>query len=329
MEIDNLIIIKYGSHSDIKKTLIQWIKERFEDVNIDFVFELYKYERENYIIKADERITNRYFCELINYLFRFLKKTNRRIEIEGFTTWRDDIKLGNEKILVYVLPDNWKDSTYLVSSTNKNYRIHYYEENSKKEIEEVRKYKYPDNIKLNNPEILKRDQILQLEKEKSEKITTIRFFVILSIAIILFLPLLLQLLQVLRLNLPLENYCDTKIFTDVISHIGIGLGIWYLMDYKMLRIDRLYNLSLIISIIYLVSGLTLIWKIAPNCEIGFGLLYPLVLLLTQKTARKIFLQIMKKEPEINTHGPISFGIYSMCLFLIPIVLVFFIKDIII
>jgi len=317
MEIDNLIIIKNGIDSGAKEALISWIAEHFENVKIDCVFELYKCDKERYVIKVDQRIGNKKFYELIQYLFR-LKKINSKIEIEGFTTGKGDNQLRNKKLLVYISPNDFDDSVSAVSSQNKNYRIYFYENIIKEKIAENKQYEYPDNIKLEYPEIIKSAQILQLKKEKSDKNSTIRFFIILPIAILLF-----------AWGLPLETY-DTKMFTDWISYFGAGLGIWYYVDYKILRIDKLYYLSLLISIIYLVVGLNLIEKNVSNYTTEHGFLfYPLVLLLIQKPARKIYLLIMKKEPEVSRIGPVSVIIYSVSLLLIPLAFVFLITFIIV
>lgn len=243
MFIDNLIIIKKKSLliikelelNDIKTALNEWLDLYIDDFESNLVFKLYTYKTDGYIIQADKRLNNDDFFYLVNFLYHCYSFRNKIIEIEGFIIGEKDNILENKKLLVSALPDDL-EYVSVVTNENVNYKVDHDGKiipfNNKKQ------YYYPDNLILDYPEILKASDYFQQKQKKVEKKATIRCAIFFLIASLFFL-----------LCMHIRTY-DVYTFEMLVFSLGIGIGLWFWQDYKMLRINKLYLISLIISFLF-------------------------------------------------------------------------------
>ena len=121
---------------------------------------------------------------------------------------------------------------------------------------------------------------------------------------------------------------DTQVFIKSTFFLGLGIGIWFFVDYEMLRQDRFYLKSLIIALGYLGYG-WLVKSYYSNDKIqliDLGALYPITVLILQRPLRIIYLLILKKEPKVDRVGTFTDMIYTFILFLGIAVLPFIITD---
>ncbi len=313
MSIDNLIIIKGETYNDIEKTLRQKINSYFEDdIDTDFIFNLYQ-NGNNCIIQADKRLTNDDFFRFMN-LLDYPWKIGDKVEITGYTTGKETNDLENEKLLVYILPNDMDFSVSIVTERNRSYRYDF--DGRIAEVKVNRPYTYPENIDFGKPKVLRINKILQSKENKSKQNTAKRFWVILTIASGLFVGCL-----------SIRTY-DTQLFENCLLLLGYAFGLWFLADYKVLRINKYYFLVLMISIVYLRAGLVLIKNMSAEV-MALGLSYPLAVLLVQKLLRALYVLLLKKEPRMVNRGEagtLADRIYTLILLLIPLPLSFWVME---
>lgn len=316
MTNDNLIIINGGAYNDVKKALRQWIDLYTDSLQDDFTFELFKNGYGNHIILADERLDNERFYYLVNYL-NYPEGIEYKISIEGFTTGKEKNVLKDQKLLVYISStDKEGDNVFIATTDNNNYKIDFGGKIS--ETRERKLFRLPSNQNLDNPEILRvNKQVVSRQiKEKSKDNIEKRFRIISFIAIILFFLSLYTL------------FFDTQRFIQATFFLGMGLGLWFFIDCKMLQSDKYYFYGLLISAMFL--GYTvLIKRVLNNTEVDFvdlGAFYPLTLLIIQWPTRKIYIMLFKREPIVDKHGKFADIIYTIILSFGFAVLPFIIAD---
>ncbi len=304
MTNENLIKISGGAYNDVKKALRQWIDLYTDDLQDGLTFELFKNGHGNHIILADERLDNERFYYLVNYL-NYPEGIKYKIDVEGFTTGKENNVLKDQKLLVYISStDRDGDNVFVSTSNNNNYKIDFASGISN--TREQKLFRLPFHQNLDNPETLKvNKQVVSRQiKEKSKDSLEKRFRIISFIAIILFLTSLST------------SFYNSQTFVEATFFFGMGLGLWFFIDFKMLRSDKYYFYSLIISVMFL--GYTaLIKKVLNNMEIDFvelGAFYPLTLLIIQWPTRKIYIMLFNREPEVDKHGKFVDLIYTLILF---------------
>lgn len=316
MNTDNQILIKGGDYSDVKKALQQWIDLYSDSLQDGLTFEIFKNGLENHIIKADERIDNERFYYLVNYL-NYPEGIEYKAEVYGFTTGKEKNILKDQKLLVYILlTDKERDNVFIVTAENQNYKIDFGGKIS--ETRERKLFQIPPHKNLDKPEILrvvkkKASQIKEKSREKIEK----RFRIISFIVIILFL-----------INFLVSIY-DIHTFIKTTFFIGMGLGLWFFIDFEMLQLEKYYSYSLLISIIFLAYTV-LIKTILNSTEvelIDLGAFYSLALLIIQWPTRKIYIILFNREPEIDQRGKFADIVYTLILFFGFAILPLIIEDI--
>lgn len=316
MNTDNQILIKGGDYSDVKKALQQWIDLYSDSLQDGLTFELFKNGLGNHIIKADERIDNERFYYLVNYL-NYPEGIEYKAEVYGFTTGKEKNILKDQKLLVYILlTDKERDNVFIVTAENQNYKIDFGGKIS--ETRERKLFQIPTHKNLDKPEILrvvkkKASQIKEKSREKIEK----RFRIISFIVIILFL-----------INFLVSIY-DIHTFIKTTFFIGMGLGLWFFIDFEMLQLEKYYSYSLLISIIFLAYTV-LIKTILNSTEvelIDLGAFYSLALLIIQWPTRKIYIILFNREPEIDQRGKFADIVYTLILFFGFAILPLIIEDI--
>jgi hypothetical protein len=312
--LENLIIIKGGSYSDIKKALRQWMALYAEDLDNDVVFKLYKNGKGNHILKADERLDNDRFFYLVNYL-NYPEGINYKVDIEGYTTGKELKEILNKKLLVYISSnDKGGDNVYAVTSDSKNYKIDFSGRITPSNVPKF--YRHPDLGNLENAEIVRLDK-REIENQRAERADIKwRFRIISSIA-----------LACIVMS-PIALFIDPQTFTKATFFIGLGIGVWFFVDYEMLREEDFYFKCAMIAIAFL--GYVLILNAVLGFEktelLDFGALYPLTLLIVQKPLRKLHIKVFKIEPVVDQHGTARDFLYTLLLFLGVAVLPFLIMD---
>jgi hypothetical protein len=325
MNKDNLIVIKGGSHSDIKKALQQWIELYSDDLETDIKFELYKTGQENHLIVADKRLNNEKFNFLVNYL-RYPEDVEYKISIEGYTTAKKEKlypeNIQNKRLLIYMSEsDKEFDNVFVTTEDNETYKVDFGGKITR--IIESKTFKIPDIDfdSLSRPEKItfNKTEIEDLKKEKSIKGIEKRF------KIILFIIIALTIINALSLFV-IENF---YIETVTSFFLSFGIGGWLLGDYEILQIKKYYNFNFLIAIGIFCYGI-LIRHLIPfdNYISKFGFLFPLALLIIQKPLRLVYIRKFNKEPIVEKEAPIFWdGIYSFILFISTIAIIFVFRDV--
>jgi len=307
-EIDNLIIIKGGSFDEVKNALNQWIFAYLEDLQDGLTFEIYKNGDRNFIVKADHQLDNQFFFLLIEYLYRS-EEIKDDIQIEGFTTGKNDDILKDKLLSVYMPTDaDCKDHDFVMvtSSDGKNYKIDL--SGKITELNITRHYKQPDDLTLQYPEIVtfRKSDYSEEIKNRAEWRIGKRFK---PIAIIAFAILFL------------ERIFFAEVYPEFLLYFGFGLFFWFISDYRMLQSDRYYIYCLSISIAFCIYCMILKQGLTNTLLVTFGALAPMSLLIIQYPARRIFKSLCNREPVIDrsvkTFADIA---YSMLLFFSPLAL---------
>ena len=317
MTIDNLIIITGGAYNDLKKALRQWIDLYSADLQNDLTFELYKHGRGHHIIKADDRLDNERFYYLVNYL-NYPEGLDYKIDIEGVTTAKEQNELQNQKILVYIPPnDSDKDNVFVVTSNNETFKIDFGGKIAK--VSGHKTYTYPDIPQLLSPEIIRvyKKQAADDKKEKLKDNPEKRFRTISLVALCATIISLFTLFN------------DNQTFFKATFLLGIGLGVWFLIDYKMLQVDKYYLYCLFIATAFLVYGILIKMHFSNDSInlLDLGSLFSMSLLIVQKPLRLIYKKIFKREPVVDRPSPTFWDfVYTLLLFVAFLGLPFFMMD---
>lgn len=314
MITENLIIIKGGAYNDIKKALRQWIDLYSRDLEDDLTFQIFKNGRGNHIIRADKRLDNERFFYLVNYL-NYPEEIEYTINIEGYTKGKDKNQLKDKDLLLYISPtDKEYDNVFVTTSENENFKIDFGGKIT--ETSDRRLFDYPTNLILEYPEIIKinRKEIEHKEEKINEKSIDERFKIIATIGVSLTLIGIII------------NQTDPQIFRNFSFFLGMGIGVWFFSDYKMLQSNRHYLYSLGIAVAYLLFIIINNGDFSKSV-LDYGALYPLTLLIIQKPARLIFKTSLNREPVVDRPPPTFWdGVYMIILFLGFGVLPFIIMD---
>ncbi len=311
---DNLILINGGAHTDIKKALRQWVDLYSKDLQEGLTFQLFKNGRGSHVIQAGEGLDNERFFYLVNYLM-YPEGIEYKIEIEGYTIGKDDNQLKGTDIFVYISPtDKEYDNVFVVTSENENFKVDFGGKIT--ETREKRIFTSPPELNLTDPQLVtvSRKEFIYKEEKISKKSLENRFRTI--FLIIVGLTILAGLLS--------QNYTPSSY--NFSFFIGVGMGVWFFGDYKMLQSNKLYLYSLGIAIGYLLFNIALIGEFNKDILV-YGALNPITILLIQKPTRLIFKALLKREPVVDK-PPRTFwdGVYMVILFYGLVFLPFVIVD---
>src|SRR6185369_17354453 len=118
---------------------------------------------------------------------------------------------------------------------------------------------------------------------------------------------------------------DTKLFFYVCLTAGLGSWVWFFSDYKMMRVNKFFNLSLAVAIVIFLYGYYIQKK---NLLYSFSYYYsfftsaPLIVVLIQKPLRLLFKKIFNREPVIEKPTPSAADFfYTILLLVVPLLLV--------
>ncbi len=322
--MNNIIFIEGGAYTDIKKALGQWLDASADTLTAGLFFELYKNERGKHIVKADDKLENEQFNYLLNYL-KYPEDIEYKIEVTGFTKISKPtifpIERIGEEILVFIPEsDDEYDNVYWVTKDGQVFKTDFGGKTFESGISKIYEELEFNSEKFPPPEIFcsKRieDNTIDTIESEGNKETIGKRFRIISILIgaLIFFSLIF--------------YKNPSVFLDINKAIGFGTAAWFFADYRMLSVNKYFNLSLLIAIGivfygYLVRQTDPIYKFVGNLEWTFSI--PLIFLIAQKPLRIGFKLIMKREPVLEKPLPsfVDF-IYIVLLF----VSVFFISQLI-
>lgn len=321
MNMENIIKIKGGSYTDVKKALRQWIHLYSDNLDKSLTFELYKNGQGNHLIKTDDRLDNENFFFLVNYL-KYPENIDYKISIEGYTYGKDYKEFINQNILVYIAQnDTDYDTVNVVTQENKIYKVDF--GGKIKEVSDNISYSSFNVPDLSNPETLRVTKPLKKDKDQETIVSPVkvekRFKIISIIALIIIAGTFLIFSH------------DRDLFVTITFFTGMGIGGWFFIDFKMLRIDKFYIFSLFVAGLYLGYGILLKSTMLDNVElIDLGSLFAVSFLIVQKPVRLLYKQIFKREPEIVNQGDSSAKfwdiVYTIILFLSLVIIPFLLTD---
>ena len=291
MTIENLIVIKGGAYNDIKKALRQWIDLYSKDLEDGLTFQLYKNGSGNHIIQADERLDNERFYYLVNYL-NYSEGIENKIYIEGFATGKDKNKLRNKELLVYISPtDKEYDNVFVTTSESEHFKIDF--GGRIKETSENKIYRLPNDLTFDAPETFAIKKIKNIEKvtEENTKTLTSRFKIIIAIVISAYF------LTFLILN-PGDYFMKANCI------ISFAVWGWFLFDYQILQLARLYFGSLALGLTIVLYGYFLDREfLQQDKSVLAGTTIPIFILILQRPLRFAFKAIIKREPIVDKPAP--------------------------
>lgn len=299
MTIENLIFIKGGAYKDVKKALKQWVDLYSNDLQNGLTFELYKNGHGKHIIKADKNLDNESFFYLVNYLY-YPENIEYKIDIEGFTKGKDNNKLHNKDLLVYISPtDKDYDNVIVMTSEYENFKVDF--GSNLIEIDEKREFIYPSNLVLENPETItvNHKETGFIKDKNIEK----RFN---KLALTALCFKLIDLILILTKD---QLFFTFSFFSDML------IGIWFVVDYEMLQSNRNYLYSLGIAFGYFLF-IFAFNETYNNIQLYYGSLFPLAFLIIQKPTRILFKTFLKREPVVEKPAPTFWdGVYMFFIFL--------------
>lgn len=302
MTTDNLIVIKGGAYNDIKKALRQWIELYSKDLQDGLTFQLFKNVPGCHIIQADKRLDNERFFYLINYL-EYPEGIDYKIDIEGYTTGKENNRLKGRSLLVYISQtDEEYDNVFVTTPENENFKVDFGGKIT--ETREKKFFKIPNDFILENPETIKvsKKEIIQKEDKALENKLDKRFKV-----------LSLTAFSLLLIGIFIDLFY-TQVFIKYSFFLGMGIGLWFFTDYKMLQSDNHFNYCSLIAIVFLII-MTIFTGESNTDFFAYGWLYPLTVLIIQKPARLIYKAILKREPVVDRPPPTFWdGVYMTILF---------------
>lgn len=301
MNLENLIVIKDGTYSEIKQALRQWIGLYSNDLPEEMKFKLFQGRNGVHVIQTGQYLDNERFYYLVNYL-KYPEGIDYDIEIEGYTTGKDNNWLGGKDLMVYISPtDNEYDNVFVTTSDNESFKVDFGGRIT--DLNEGRSYAVPFKLDLEEPEIFGISPKIVPKRADVGHSEINRRFMIISLTI----------LALLATNM-LVNQFYSEGFAQFSFFIGMGIGIWFFMDYKILQSNSSFVKCFGLALAYLSLIIFLRWGIDRDISI-FGALCPISILIVQKPVRLVFKKMLKREPVVDKPAPTFWdGIYMVILF---------------
>tara|TARA_Y100000589_G_scaffold109458_1_gene104018 strand:- start:177 stop:1139 length:963 start_codon:yes stop_codon:yes gene_type:complete len=314
----NIIEIKGASLNNVKQALENWIDLYSDNFSSKLNFKIFEKEIDRQIIIADNLLDNDHFFYLVNYL-EYPEGIEYNVEIKGLTKGKNiDKRLNDKELLVYISKNDKEfDNVYVVTNENKHYKIDFggkvtqQTDNKFYSTVDINNLKNPLtlSIKANN----KRHKEDKSELKINKRFKILFYISILAVLIHFFVPYLTDSLEIIE---------KWTLFT------GMGIGLWFFIDYEMLRINDLYIKSLLVAVGFFFYGYLFRNYYQENISDlnGVSFIYPLSLLIVQYPIRQLYKVIFSREPEVDKHGKFADLIYTMILFFAFALLPFIIFD---
>jgi hypothetical protein len=311
---DNLIIIKGGAYNDIKKALRQWIELYSKDLEDGLTFQLFRNGRGSHIVQADNRLDNERFYFLINYL-KYPENIEYKIDIEGFTVGKENNELKDKQLLVYISStDEEYDNVFVTTSENENFKVDFGGKIT--DTREKKIFRIPTELNMEYPETIKVNKKVSFKKKETINETSLdKRFKMLSLITVCLLIIGIMI-----------NQIDTHISIKYSLLFGMGIGLWFFADYKLLQSDKHYNYCLVIAIGYFIVVMSFVGDFNKKI-LDYGALYPIAVLLIQKPTRLLYKMAFNREPVVDRPPPTFWdGVYMAILFFGFAALPFIIMD---
>lgn len=300
-----IITIHGGSASQIKAALNNWIDAYSMVLTDGMQFELCTKTDGHYLLNVDARLNNMHFYFLINYL-KYPEGVAYSVDIQGYTIGESDSAFSGQKVMAYVSKnDKEYDNVYVVTEANVHYKVDF--GGTVTIIQDKNLYLAPsigssiatEKITFNRKKALK-------QGEDARTLTTTKRFKIVSLVIIALLGVIVFLPTIIT---------DVNLIHQITLVFCIGIGTWLLSDTQILRIDRLYLFSMLLSFLVIGAGYFLVeTKELPQISLSSFFL-PFSLLIVQWPSRRVFKLMFKREPTVDNAGPFPDRAYSIVLFL--------------
>lgn len=313
---EKIIRIENILFEDAKKAIQQWIDLYADDLPSNFQITIHSNDKTHYL-DVDKRIDNERFYYLVNYL-NYPENKFYNAKVEGLIVGQEK-QLKNNELLIYIPKNNTEyDNVFAVSNKNQHFKIDFGGRIS--EIFDNKKFSTFELDKTHNPCILrasKRNINKKTESTEDTKIAS-RFKVVLLIVLFA---------SAINFILPFITN-DQEIFEKSTWILFMGIGLWFFIDYEMLRHEQLYLRCLIISLGVVAYAYFLSNYFQTNIsDITFASsLYPFVFLLIQWPIRRIYKAVFKREPKVDKHGKFADLIYSLILFIGLVIIPYLIVD---
>ncbi len=316
MQSDNQIVLKGATYNELKQALNQWINLYEEDLNDDIKFKLIKIHSDEFVLKVDDSLDNERFFFLINYL-KYPEDIKYKVDVIGYTIGKDKNLFEANKLLVYIPEnDDEYDNVYVVMEDNSTFKVGF--NGAISEQPRQKSYTAYEQIEYFNSEIIKvnKNEIKKTKTKEYKQNLNNRFQTIIKI-----------ILSVFVLGI-ITSYFYRDLLEKFIFFFGYGLCCWFFVDYKMLQINRCFNINFFISIVFLgIMLLTGYVSFEKTNLLLMGVMSPTLFLIVQKIARLTFIQILKREPIPEKPSPsVADFIYTMVLIISFALMPIFMSD---
>lgn len=308
MTAENVIFIRGGAYTDVKKALRQWMSLYHERLEENYRFLMIKKGRGRHIIVADKRLDNVLFYFLVNYL-KYPESIEYKINVEGYTRGKKPGPLFEKDLLVYVPEfDEEFDNVYAVTSENKTYKVDFGGKVMEVNLSKI--YKTPDEFSENESEVIKPETAsgeTEIETSLGERKGIFRIISIFIIGVVLLNFLILK---------------RSSAFFVINYIIGTVFSFWLYYDYKMLQINSLYLRCLVLSILFFFFGYALQKDFGNHSDyklLQIATALPLFFLVFQRFWRWVFIKAIKREPEVKEQfQSLADTVYKLVLIVVPV-----------
>jgi hypothetical protein len=317
--MNNIIEIKGASLGEVKEVLQNWIDLYSDDFSLELNFQLFSDGIDSQIIVADKLIENRHFFYLVNYL-EYPEGIKYDVEVKGITKGKNiDERLNDKNLLVYISKANKVyDNVYVATQEGEYFIVDF--GGGITEHVDVMRYASIEVDKCQNPIILtssvenKKERKKRFSESKIGKRFRVNFCILLIIVLIHFLiPGLIT---------------DKEIIEKGTIFTGFGIAMWFMMDYKMLRLKDFYIKSTLIAIGFFFYGIFFrhFYRGYIFSFNNLGFLYPISLLIIQYPTRQLYKMMFNREPEVEKNRKFEDLIYTIILFFALAIFPFLITD---
>lgn len=312
--LDNLILVKGGAFTHLKKVLNQWIALYENNLEEGWTFKLYNLSRGRRAIETDPRLDTMRFFFLVNYL-KYPNDIDVNWEVEGFLKGKEEKLFKGQDIRVFIAPNDTEyDNVFVTTSEGNVYKVDFggkIIDTQKKEI-----FRTPTNLVLENPDIItvNKKELNLLDDDKSISGVRVRFVVLSTLVVLTFFASIIF----------YAVYQNEKVFNQITFFLGIGFFVWLFRDIKMLRYAAYYFAFLVLAFLLVLYQLYLYNQGRIAAEF---LLSPFLFLISLEPLRRLFIRLVGREPPSDNSSVSNFAdfIFITILVFISIGLPIFIK----
>jgi hypothetical protein len=287
--VSNLITVQGGAFTDVKKALQQWADGYSDQLPKDYTIKLYRNGRGNHVVVPDPLENIDLFFYLVNYL-EYPEDITYKVKVEGFVTGKGDARIEGKAILVYVPEDDKEyDNVYVVTEEGKQYKIDFGGKITA--VQSNKSYEVPNLGELSAPSLISMPVVKEEAKEGIQDKLKNRFDLIYKLCILLF---------AVNIIVP-EITGDFLFFGKSTMILQMGVMLWFMMDEELLQMDRFFVRCLAISLAVLLyqALIFIVHGEIQAVDTSLGSMMPISYLVVNWPARKLFVKLLKREPEFR------------------------------